>query len=123
MAINQALLKKIADTIFNTFDGISTDVTFTRVIDGGFDPATRKPITTEQDVTLVGLTTSFMKKEINGENIKSGDLQLYIKYDDFTFVPKLDDAVTIEGEDWDIVDLADIEQKKSVYWFQLRRSS
>jgi inhibitor of KinA sporulation pathway (predicted exonuclease) len=123
MAINQALIQKIADSVFNTFQGISVDVCFKQFVDGGFDPSTRKTITTFTPYDLKGLTTAFMKKEIDGDQIKSGDLQLYIKYEDMPITPKLDDKVEIKGVDWDIVDFSDIADKQGAYWFQLRISS
>jgi len=111
-----------ADIIFGSQIGKAISITYRQLGNSGFDPITQKPINTNVDTVLDGITDSYSRKEIVDGNglIKSEDKKLFIRYNDISFLPKLDDKIIFSnGDEFSILNWTNIGDDKIVYELQI----
>lgn len=115
------LSTKLATIASKTISKYGAPVTFTRTIEGAFDPATGKDSTaTTSTFGAFGIRDAFRSSEIDGTNIVNTDVRLFIKVP--ATVPAIDDTVTLDGVVYRVMNVTPVSPNNTIvlYDIQLR---
>jgi hypothetical protein len=71
-----------------------------------YDPATGTNTVTYTDHAVNGAVRSYSERLIDGGSVQVGDLEVTLPAQSLSFEPDTQDKVTLDGEDWSIVNAA-----------------
>lgn len=91
--------------------------------EGAYDPATGVTSDSTTTFTSKGIVSSFSNSEIDGTNIKVGDLSVFVKSKPSGWVPEIRDKVTINGVEYFIVNVQPLSPGGTdlAYQIQIRK--
>jgi hypothetical protein len=110
-------MRGLAQRLVNTYGKAITLREFTG---NTYDPSTGTNTPSYTDHAATGVITSFAERLIDGSSIKTGDLSVTVPAKDLTFDPSTEDKVTVNGEDWSIVNPSRTYSGEEVATFQLQ---
>ena len=112
---------EMAETALELLTEFGKTVTLVRVTGDTFDPVTGAAVAgSDASVTTTGLIKPYNDSLIDGTRILSGDKELVLSNEQ---VPTQTDKVTIDGENWAIVNIKSIKPDDAtpvVYFCQCR---
>jgi hypothetical protein len=99
-------IRAIVADAMTAFDDLQVTVTLTHQTGAGtYDPATGETAGGTATYTPRAVLGSYRTFEIDGQNIRPNDKKVLIAANDLAVTPGVDDAVTISGETWVVVDV------------------
>jgi len=103
MGLKEAF-KAAVQTAFNAAGNVKISITYTSNPPPVYDPSTgvATPNTTDYSLTNV-IREDYEAMEIDGLAIQENDAKLLIPVDDLTPNPKIDDYVTMDSQQWNVV--------------------
>ena len=108
-------LRKVATKLMSKFGG---DVTLRTVTLGVYNPTTGTASETTSDVTIKGVLEDVNAREVN-DLIQAGDRRLTIAAADVTAAPTSADRLVIQGQVFQIIRIATIEQDNQPITYEL----
>lgn len=93
MTITKKSASKTANKIFDSFTGVSTKVTYTRVIQGDYDPITGETENTVSSKKVDIIFTSISRDQDNFDQIAPGDIKGLIPSSKLKFTIETGDKI------------------------------
>lgn len=93
-------LRGTAQRLVNTYGKTLTLREFTG---NTYDPSTGTNTPSYTDHSVTGVVETFSERLIDGSSVKVGDLDVLVPDQQLSFVPSTEDLVTLDGQDWSIV--------------------
>lgn len=115
----QAALNIIA----KSFAEQSKPALFKRVGSSEFNVETGTVDVTSTVYKVRGVFVGYTEKQMMADSVLSGDRKLYLAAKGMKFVPENGDSVTVEGEDWVVIQVQSDPTGSALYTLQLRRTS
>ena len=115
-----AFYDDMAATALELLAEFGAPVTLRRVTPGAYDPATSSASSTITDLPTTGLVRDYKASLIDGTRILVGDKECVLSNEQ---APKLTDKLPVDGVDWSIVDIKEINPAGTVvcYFVQVRK--
>ncbi len=112
-------LRRVGGTLIRKF---GASVTLTYVTGPTLDAATGDVTNTESAVTVRGVVTEYTEHEVTDE-IQVGDLKLTISAQNLATIPAPMDRVTLDSEEYEVLDVDEVEVGTTdvLYELQIRR--
>lgn len=108
--------KKIADKAYSKIRQYGSECIIKRVTGSVYNPVTNKYEGAEDDVKGYALQSSFNMENIDGTNIKAGDILLMCVFDK---EPKINETVLFGGNQYKIISLASVNPDgKNVMYYK-----
>lgn len=103
MGLKEAF-KAAVQTAFNAVGNVKISIVYTSNPPSSYDPSTgvTTPNTTDYSMTNV-IREDYEAEEIDGLAIQTNDVKLLIPVDDLTPIPQIDDYVTMDSKQWNVV--------------------
>lgn len=103
MGLKEAF-KAAVQTAFNAAGNVKISIIYTSNPAPSYDPDTGvvTPNTTNYAMTQV-IREDYKADEIDGSAIQMNDVKLLIPVDDLTPIPQIDDYVTMDSRQWNVV--------------------
>jgi len=67
------------------------------------------------------LVAAFKTTEVNGADVKMGDLKALVEADQVDFTPQVGQTLVLDGSTWDVRDVNDVAGLHLMYVLQLRK--
>lgn len=113
------LLRKNVKSAFDILDDLRTEVTYTQVDVGIYDPATDALTTGEINTTLLAILVTEKVLEQDFTTPKRNTLKALVAFEDLPITPGPNDYFTILGRQWEIVAINQVPGD-SVFIFRIR---
>ena len=84
-------------------DGLQTEMTYTQVTTGSYDPTTGKTSNTTSNSTIDVVYYKVKDKEVDGVKIKINDIRVIFPQSRLSVTPSQNDYVTLLGKKMEIV--------------------
>jgi hypothetical protein len=113
-------MRSLAQRLVDTYGKAITLREFTG---NTYDPSTGTNTPSYTDHTATGVITSFAERLVDGSSIKAGDLSIIVPSKNLTFEPSTEDKVTLNGQDWSVVNSSPEPSGEdfAAYRLQIRR--
>jgi len=117
----RAIFASAAQTIFNVAGDTLTSVTYKKISDTDYDPATGAVVDTSTSETISVHLEEFSAMEVNQTNVLNTDMKALFPVADLSVTPEAKDQVLIRGKWWEVVNVQNEDGCLIVWTLQLRR--